>query len=188
METKDLIRQAATEEFATHGFQGARIGAIVKAAQINERMIYHYFGSKEGLYKAVLEEEWLGVASTWQPVLAEALKMEPLAGLRHAFRAFAALLAERPYLLQLSAQEAMSGWRHVPEATVDMVPKELRQLYARGKFKASFEAMYFAINGAIAWNQMFSARFKDVRKQSAKQRLSRSEEMIELILAGVEHA
>ena len=72
METKDLIRQAATQEFATHGFQGARIGAIVKAAQINERMIYHYFGSKEGLYKAVLEAEWLGVASSWQPAVTTA--------------------------------------------------------------------------------------------------------------------
>lgn len=41
--------------FATHGLTGARVDAIAAAAGSNVRMIYYYFGSKDGLYRAVLE-------------------------------------------------------------------------------------------------------------------------------------
>ncbi|NEI70729.1 TetR family transcriptional regulator [Rhizobium lusitanum] len=53
--TQDTILEAATEEFAAHGFGGARVDAIAARAQTNKRMLYHYFGDKEGLYLAVLE-------------------------------------------------------------------------------------------------------------------------------------
>jgi len=33
---------------------GTRVQAIVKRSRVNERMIYHHFGSKDGLYRAVL--------------------------------------------------------------------------------------------------------------------------------------
>jgi len=47
--------KAALKEFALHGFSGARIDRIAEAAKCNMRMLYHYFGNKEGLYIAVLE-------------------------------------------------------------------------------------------------------------------------------------
>lgn len=54
-ETQDSILRAATRIFAKHGFSGGRIDQISKAAKSHDRMIYYYFGSKEGLYIAVLE-------------------------------------------------------------------------------------------------------------------------------------
>ena len=42
--------------FAKHGFAGGRVEQISKAAKSYDRMIYYYFGSKEGLFIAVLEE------------------------------------------------------------------------------------------------------------------------------------
>jgi AcrR family transcriptional regulator len=53
--TQAEILLVAIDEFAEHGFHGARIGRITQAANCNSRMIYHYFGSKEGLYVAVLD-------------------------------------------------------------------------------------------------------------------------------------
>ena len=53
--TQAQILQAATEEFSEKGLEGARIDAIAFSSQTNKRMIYHYFGSKDGLYAAVLE-------------------------------------------------------------------------------------------------------------------------------------
>lgn len=53
--TQAAILSVAVSEFADHGFHGARIGRITQAANCNSRMIYHYFGSKEGLYVAVLD-------------------------------------------------------------------------------------------------------------------------------------
>jgi len=54
--TRDAILRAATRVFAKHGFDGGRVDQISKAAKSYDRMIYYYFGNKEGLYIAVLEE------------------------------------------------------------------------------------------------------------------------------------
>ena len=55
-ETRDAILRAATRICAKHGFSGGRIDEISKAAKSYDRMIYYYFGSKEGLFIAVLED------------------------------------------------------------------------------------------------------------------------------------
>jgi len=56
--TRDSILRAATKVFAKHGFAGGRVEQISQAARSYDRMIYYYFGSKEGLYVAVLEEAY----------------------------------------------------------------------------------------------------------------------------------
>lgn len=57
------ILDAAVVEFAANGLVGTRIEAIAERAEINKRMIYQYFGSKELLYQAVLEKVYRDV---WQ--------------------------------------------------------------------------------------------------------------------------
>jgi AcrR family transcriptional regulator len=52
------ILAVATHEFADKGLSGARIDAIAAATRTSKRMIYYYFGSKDGLYLAVLEEAY----------------------------------------------------------------------------------------------------------------------------------
>ena len=53
--TRTEILTAATREFSEKGLSGARVDEIAERTQINKRMIYYYFESKEGLYRAVLE-------------------------------------------------------------------------------------------------------------------------------------
>ncbi len=53
--TRAEILATATREFSEKGLSGARVDEIAARTQINKRMIYYYFGSKEGLYSAVLE-------------------------------------------------------------------------------------------------------------------------------------
>ena len=50
----DILR-VATAEFAANGFSGARVDEIAELTQTTKRMIYYYFGSKEGLYLRVME-------------------------------------------------------------------------------------------------------------------------------------
>jgi AcrR family transcriptional regulator len=45
--------EAATQRFSTYGLSGARVDAIATAADTNERMLYYYFESKEGLHVAL---------------------------------------------------------------------------------------------------------------------------------------
>ncbi len=53
--TRADIIEVATREFSEKGLAGARIDLIAEAMRTSKRMIYYYFGSKEGLYIAVLE-------------------------------------------------------------------------------------------------------------------------------------
>ncbi|WP_394789853.1 TetR/AcrR family transcriptional regulator [Rhodoferax sp.] len=56
--TRADIIEVATREFAEKGFAGARIDLIAEAMRTSKRMIYYYFGSKESLYLAVLEDAY----------------------------------------------------------------------------------------------------------------------------------
>jgi AcrR family transcriptional regulator len=52
--TKANIIAVATAEFAELGLAGARVDAIAERTHTSKRMLYYYFGGKEGLYQAVL--------------------------------------------------------------------------------------------------------------------------------------
>ena len=56
--TRADIIEVATHEFSEKGLAGARIDVIAQAMRTSKRMIYYYFGSKEALYVAVLEEAY----------------------------------------------------------------------------------------------------------------------------------
>ena len=53
--TREKILKAATKVFAQHGYQGGSVDKISRAAKSVDRMIYYYFGSKEGLFIEVIE-------------------------------------------------------------------------------------------------------------------------------------
>jgi AcrR family transcriptional regulator len=53
-ENQRRILQVATREFAEKGLAGARVAEIAEQAGVNKQLLYYYFGSKEGLYSAVL--------------------------------------------------------------------------------------------------------------------------------------
>jgi AcrR family transcriptional regulator len=55
--TKVRILRAAAKEFASKGTAGARVDAIARRARVNKRMLYHYFGAKEELFREVLRRE-----------------------------------------------------------------------------------------------------------------------------------
>ena len=57
-QTRRDIIAVATKEFARLGLSGARIDHIAAQTKSSKRMIYYYFGSKEGLYITVLEEAY----------------------------------------------------------------------------------------------------------------------------------
>ena len=56
--TKANILEIATHEFSEKGLSGARIDEIAERTRTSKRMIYYYFESKEGLYRAVLEDSY----------------------------------------------------------------------------------------------------------------------------------
>ncbi len=63
-ETRARILEKATGIFAESGFAGSPVSEIIEASKVNQRMVYHYFGDKEGLYRAVFVEQW-GLLKSW---------------------------------------------------------------------------------------------------------------------------
>lgn len=59
--TKQNILDAAAQEFADQGFDGARVDAIAARTKTAKRMIYYYFNSKEELYQTVLDQAYSGI-------------------------------------------------------------------------------------------------------------------------------
>jgi AcrR family transcriptional regulator len=140
-DSRTALLAAAAEEFARHGPKGARIQAIVERAGVNERMIYHHFGSKDGLYAAVLEAQARGLAEAWRQVIDTAAELAPYEGMRTALAGFADTFAAHPLMVALTLHEALGGWRTLPLPTADQVPfPKLRALYEHGQRQGVFRA------------------------------------------------
>jgi TetR/AcrR family transcriptional regulator len=101
------ILQAAERSFAEDGLTGARIDAIAAAADVNKALIYYYFRSKDGLYRAVLEEH----LKDFRRRAMEVLSSRGSAGsivLRYVSMHFD-FISGRPYYPRLFHRMAMAG-------------------------------------------------------------------------------
>jgi len=56
--TREKILRVATQEFATLGYDGARIDGIVARCGISKNLLYHYYASKEDLFVRVMERAY----------------------------------------------------------------------------------------------------------------------------------
>lgn len=74
--TRKNILAVATREFAKTGLNGARIDAIAAKTSTTKRMIYYYFGGKEQLYIAVLEQEYSRIRDAEQALQLDHLDPE----------------------------------------------------------------------------------------------------------------
>jgi len=100
------ILKAAEEVFATAGFAGARTAAIARRAGVPKANLHYYFGTKEALYRRLLEtilEVWLAMGDSIRP------EADPA----HAFAAYIAAKVEhsrrRPYASKVFANEMLHG-------------------------------------------------------------------------------
>jgi AcrR family transcriptional regulator len=78
--TQGEILDAATQEFAEHGYSGARVDVIATKTRTTKRMLYYYFESKAGLYTAVLERAYAGIRESEQELDVE--ELDPVAAIR----------------------------------------------------------------------------------------------------------
>ncbi|HEY6599567.1 MAG TPA: TetR/AcrR family transcriptional regulator [Pseudomonadales bacterium] len=95
--TQRQILDAAAAEFCEAGPAGARIDSIAAAAGVNKRMLYHYFGSKDGLFAAVLLDR-----------LESVLDAMPGADLAERLRALQRHAVAHPENLRLLMWEALA--------------------------------------------------------------------------------
>lgn len=137
------ILEVATAEFAAKGLSGARIDQIAEATQTSKRMIYYYFGSKEGLYVAVLEEAYRRMRKIEAQQHLEDL--EPEAALRKLVEFTFDHHSSNPDYIRLVMTENMERGAYLAQSKTIQglnVPaiQAIRQLYDRGVASGIFRA------------------------------------------------
>jgi AcrR family transcriptional regulator len=139
-ESRAVLLAAAAEQFAKYGPRGTRVQDIVKAAGVNERMIYHHFGSKDDLYAAVMREQRALLGEAWTPALVKAADMDPYPGMRLVLGSLFDALRARPQLAALLVHEGLADAPFALPEGVSGVLAPIRSLYARGQAEGAFRA------------------------------------------------
>ena len=112
--TRESILRAAIRVFATHGYDGGRVEQISRAAKSHDRMIYYYFGSKEGLFQAALRETYRRFNEAESAL---ALDLDrPVAALEAVVRFMWHYYRKHPEFIRLLNTENLLRGRHLSRA------------------------------------------------------------------------
>jgi len=120
--TRAAILRAATTKITSKGLTGARVDAIAKRAGVNKRMLYHYFGDKQGLYLAVLEDTYAAIRTA--EISLNLTELDPIAGIRRLVLFTWQYFIDHPEFLGLLATENMNRAAYLKKS------KRIRSLHA----------------------------------------------------------
>jgi AcrR family transcriptional regulator len=120
--TRASILRAATDEFAQYGLGGARVDRIAEKADINKRMLYYYFGNKEELFLAVLEQSYRDIRDAEQAL--ELAAVDPVEGIRRLITFTWTYYLEHPEFLRLLNSENLHRAEHLKRS------KEIRAMHS----------------------------------------------------------
>lgn len=140
-QTRADILEVATEEFSSFGLAGARVDAIAARTRTTKRMIYYYFGSKEALYREVLDNAYQGIRlfeeamiSAQQPALQAMQTMVELTFDYHD---------EHPSFVRLVAMENLQPGHQIERATTMPTRNSTVIRLLKGILSAGVESGHF---------------------------------------------
>ncbi|MBN8941196.1 MAG: TetR family transcriptional regulator [Rhizobiales bacterium] len=146
--TKADIIAVATEEFAAYGLSGARVDAIAERTRTSKRMIYYYFGGKEGLYLAVLEKAYADIRDIEQGLKLDVL--DPVEALRRLIDQTFEYDDSHADFVRIVAIENIHQAKHLAEApsirqinlrVIELVGAILARGRDQGLFRADLDAV-----------------------------------------------
>jgi AcrR family transcriptional regulator len=109
--TKQRILRASRAEFARHGYSGARVDRIARAARANKRMLYYHVGNKDALYLEALEAAYADIRAAEQKLRLEA--MQPLEAIERLVRFTWDYFLANPEFIALLNTENLHKARHI---------------------------------------------------------------------------
>ena len=154
--TRQRILDAALEEFSRYGLGGARVDRIAERAEANKRMLYYYFGDKDGLFLAVLEQSYVQIRSAERALDLE--HRDPREALKRLVEFTWRYYLDHPEFMTLLNSENLHKGRHVrkskrvPQMHTTLVAT-LRSVLRKGKAQGLFRAgvdpvqLYISIAG-----------------------------------------
>jgi AcrR family transcriptional regulator len=193
-QTRARILAAAKAEFARAGLGGARVDRIAVLAGANKRMLYYYFDSKDGLFRAVLEATYEHIRESEKALHLDAVE-PPEAIARLVAFTWNYYLAHPEFLSLLNSAnlhraehlKASSKVRRMHSPVVAMIGSILERGVKSGVFRKGVDAVQLYISiAALAYfylgnNYTLSAIFgRDLKAKKA--RVERLAHMTELVL------
>src|SRR3954464_9302058 len=151
--TRKKLLTAARQEFARHGFAGARVDEIAERAAVNKQLVYHYFGDKDALYLAVLEWVYEEIRAQERKLNLEGLA--PDKAIRKLIESSFDHLSAHPDFIVLLNDENRGGARHVSHSTrledmhsplVSLVSKILTEGVRAGMFRKGINPVHLYIS------------------------------------------
>ncbi len=178
--TQRTILKAAERIFAEVGLAGARTDAIAASAGVNKAMLYYYFKSKDGLYRAVLEANVEEFRRTSEEVLSGSGSPGRLL-LQYVSNHFD-FIGARPYYPRLFQRLVMAGDRSVEDIVrTHFIPLSgrLRELIERGTRSGELRQLdpRHAVISLIALTVFYFSIAPWVRKVGGADVFSREEQM-----------
>ena len=195
--TRRDIVEVATHEFARKGYGGARVDAIAARTRTSKRMIYYYFGGKEGLYLAVLEAAYSAIRSVEATLDLEHLS--PEAALRRLVAHTFDYYNDHPEFVRLVMNENIMDGAHLARSRTIRrlnvtVIDALRRLLARGRRQGVFRPgidpveLHMSISALGIFDVANRATFSTIFKRdmaSPRARARRRAQVVEIILRHV---
>jgi len=152
VKTRASILKAAVAEFAAKGYSGARTDQIARRAKSNIRMLYHYFGGKDGLYVCVLEEVLAKLRA--EETQLDFSDTDPLDGVLQMFDFINGHFAKHPELRHLLAFENLNRAQHLKRSTripematpvLGLLTKLIQRGEQSGAFRPGIDPLQFYI-------------------------------------------
>ncbi len=154
--TRRRILDAASADFAARGLGGARINEIAERAGVNKRMLYHYFGDKDGLFLAVLEESYARLRQRERDLQLDHLP--PATAMRRLVETTWDHYLKHPEFIRFLNSENMHRARHLRQSSraremhspfVEMIDQILDRGVEQGVFRKGIDPveLYISIAG-----------------------------------------
>ena len=192
--TRASILEAATREFARHGLGGARVDRIAERAGANKRMLYYYFGDKDGVFLAALERSYAQIRSAEQALDLE--HRDPREAVRRLVQFTWRYYLEHPEFMTLLNSENLHKGRHVGRSVrvhemhvplVKLLGRVLRRGARAGLFRKGVDPvqLYISIAGEGYFylsNRYTLSRIFDRDLMAPRALRSRAKHVTEMIL------
>lgn len=154
--TREKILRVAAKEFATKGFDGARVDSIVARSKISKNLVYHYFDSKEALFIEVMERAYAAMRERQNELgLTGKSPVDDMRALvMHTIQHF----IEQPDFILLLSTENLHKAEHIRQSKVipamfNPLKSALAEILERGKAEGVFRKdadwvdLYVSISG-----------------------------------------
>jgi AcrR family transcriptional regulator len=183
--TKQRILKASRAEFARHGYSGARVDRIARAARANKRMLYYHVGNKDALYLEALESAYADIRAAEQELRLE--EEAPLEAIERLVRFTWDYFVGNPEFIALLNTENLHKARHIKRSrhigsmnspVVATVGRILDEGVRRGLVRPGIDPLqlyisiaslcYFYLSNLHTLTVVFDGRLKEQRALNAR--------------------